>query len=87
ILLVVFSIAVLHRIRAEFVPSLCEFTAKDKKSVYQYALATSRPNFPHGILSEDGFYRVTTNGTTLWFQQLCGSMIFNHDPPLCVNCE
>ncbi|KAL2227379.1 UNVERIFIED_CONTAM: hypothetical protein Sindi_2096600, partial [Sesamum indicum] len=32
------------------------------------------------------FYKVAANGTVLWFQ-LCGSMIFNHDPPMCVDCK
>ncbi|CAA6661848.1 unnamed protein product [Spirodela intermedia] len=32
------------------------------------------------------FYKIVVNDTSLWFQ-LCNQMIFNHDPPRCLDCE
>ncbi|KAK7305922.1 hypothetical protein VNO77_43835 [Canavalia gladiata] len=63
----------------------CQFTFLDAKKLYNYTLSSPIRNFPHGILSEDGFYKVAANETTLWFQ-LCDRMIFNHDPPTCADC-
>ncbi|XP_061351707.1 uncharacterized protein LOC133296597 isoform X2 [Gastrolobium bilobum] len=63
----------------------CEFTFLDRNKLYNYTLSSPIRNFPHGILSEDGFYKVAVNETTLWFQ-LCDEMIFNHDPPTCADC-
>ncbi|XP_027335872.1 uncharacterized protein LOC113849860 [Abrus precatorius] len=65
--------------------STCRFSFLDSNKLYNYTLSSPIPNFPHGILSEDGFYKVAVNGTTLWFQ-LCDGMLFNHDPPTCADC-
>ncbi|KAG8380892.1 hypothetical protein BUALT_Bualt06G0064000 [Buddleja alternifolia] len=85
-LVLVFVVTILHRVSVDSVSALCELTFKDKNRVYYYSLASPLRKFPHGILSEDGFYKVAANGTVLWFQ-LCGSMIFNHDPPMCIDCK
>lgn len=34
--------------------SACQFTFLDGKKLYNYTLSSPIPNFPHGILSEDG---------------------------------
>ncbi|XP_056164689.1 uncharacterized protein LOC115673281 isoform X1 [Syzygium oleosum] len=64
----------------------CELSFADRDRLYNYSLASPIPKFPHGVLSEDGFYKVAADDTVLWFQ-LCGAMIFNHDPPRCVDCS
>ncbi|XP_014520764.1 uncharacterized protein LOC106777620 isoform X2 [Vigna radiata var. radiata] len=63
----------------------CRFSFPDGDRLYNYTLSSPIRNFPHGILSEDGFYKVAVNETTLWFQ-LCDGMVFNHDPPVCADC-
>ncbi|XP_068474252.1 uncharacterized protein [Phaseolus vulgaris] len=63
----------------------CRFSFLDGDHLYNYTLSSPIRNFPHGILSEDGFYKVAVNETTLWFQ-LCDGMVFNHDPPVCADC-
>ncbi|KFK36924.1 hypothetical protein AALP_AA4G190300 [Arabis alpina] len=68
------------------VNSQCEFSFNRRNKVFDFNLASPIRNFPHGVLSEDGFYRVEANNTVLWFQ-LCDVLIFNHDPPRCVGCE
>lgn len=67
------------------VDSACELGVVDSNKLYNYSLAAPSPGFPHGVLSEDGFYKVAVNETVLWFQ-LCSSMIFDHNPPTCINC-
>ncbi|KAL6545123.1 hypothetical protein OROHE_009788 [Orobanche hederae] len=86
LVLLVAICTIIHRVSPDSVSSLCELSFKDKNKVYNYSLASPVRNFPHGVLSEDGFYKVQANGTVLWFQ-LCGSMIFNHDHPICVDCK
>ncbi|GAV88984.1 LOW QUALITY PROTEIN: hypothetical protein CFOL_v3_32405, partial [Cephalotus follicularis] len=108
-LLIILSITILHRVNSA--SAVCEFSFTDRNKLYNFSLASPLPNFPHGILSEDGFYKVAVNDTVLWFQvgssavitsyfnlivicfsffdlmeQLCDGMIFNHDPPNCVDC-
>ncbi|KAH6762824.1 autophagy-like protein [Perilla frutescens var. hirtella] len=83
-LLLVFAVTFLHRVSAA--SAVCELSVTDNNNVYYYSLESPVADFPHGILSEDGHYKVAANGTVVWFQ-LCGSMIFNHDPPLCVGCK
>ncbi|KAK4385291.1 hypothetical protein Sango_2653100 [Sesamum angolense] len=85
-LVLVIAVTILHRVSGDSVSELCELSFKDSNKVYHYSLVSPLRKFPHGILSEDGFYKVAANGTVLWFQ-LCGSMIFNHDPPMCVDCK
>ncbi|XP_009776956.1 uncharacterized protein LOC107759797 isoform X1 [Nicotiana tabacum] len=68
------------------VNATCQLSFEQNNKLYNYSLTTPIRNFPHGILSEDGFYKVAANGTVLWFQ-LCDAMIFNHDPPTCIDCK
>ncbi|CAA0834430.1 Unknown protein [Striga hermonthica] len=86
ILFPVLILTILRRVSPDSVSPLCELSFKDRNKVYHYSLASPVRTYPHGILSEDGFYKVAINGTLLWFQ-LCSSMIFNHDIPLCVDCK
>ncbi|KAK1415458.1 hypothetical protein QVD17_31240 [Tagetes erecta] len=65
--------------------SICEFSFTQQNKLYTYSLASSSDTFPHGVVSEDGYYKVSSNGTVVWFQ-LCDGMIFNHDPPICFDC-
>jgi hypothetical protein len=68
----------------------CEWAAISNKKKYSFNLATPTKAFPHGILSEDGFYKVTaktSEGETNYWFQLCEHMKFNFNPPLCENCE
>ncbi|XP_015877457.3 uncharacterized protein LOC107413917 [Ziziphus jujuba] len=67
------------------VSAVCEFSITEGDKLYNFNLASPIPKFPHGVLSEDGFYKVAVNETVLWFQ-LCDGMVFNHDPPRCVDC-
>ncbi|KAB5544404.1 hypothetical protein DKX38_012516 [Salix brachista] len=123
-------IAILHRAGSlNPVSAVCERSFVVGNKVYSFSLVSPLPNFPHGVLSEDGyccitylcveiaryndkidkasrrqycgdafrkrentrndwirrFYKVAVNKTVLWFQ-LCDGMIFNHDPPRCVDC-
>ncbi|KAJ8432958.1 hypothetical protein Cgig2_032790 [Carnegiea gigantea] len=64
----------------------CEYGVVQRNKLYSYNLASPVGDFPHGVLSEDGFYKVAANDTIIWFQ-LCDGMIFNHDPPACVDCS
>ncbi|XP_028058634.1 uncharacterized protein LOC114262471 [Camellia sinensis] len=79
-------LAILHRLSLNSVSAICELSIVDHNKLYNYSLASPSPKFPHGVLSEDGFYKVAVNQTVLWFQ-LCDAMIFNHDPPTCIDCE
>lgn len=74
-----------HRVSLNSVSAVCELSVADGSNLYRYNLAAPTPMFPHGALSEDGFYKVAVNETLLWFQ-LCDGMIFNHNPPTCVDC-
>ncbi|CAA7398219.1 unnamed protein product [Spirodela intermedia] len=68
------------------VAGVCELSVVQGSTLYNYSLASPTPENPHGVLSEDGFYKIVVNDTSLWFQ-LCNQMIFNHDPPRCLDCE
>ncbi|KAG6393581.1 hypothetical protein SASPL_147825 [Salvia splendens] len=83
-LVLVFVAAILHRDAAA--SAVCELNVEKNNKVYYYSLVAPVRDFPHGILSEDGYYKVAANGTVVWFQ-LCDTMIFNHDPPMCVGCK
>lgn len=79
-------IAILHRVGSlDPVSAVCELSFVVRDKVYSFNLVSPLPNFPHGVLSEDGFYKAAVNETVLWFQ-LCDGMIFNHEPPRCVEC-
>ncbi|KAL4290046.1 hypothetical protein GQ457_14G026340 [Hibiscus cannabinus] len=73
-------------LRVHSVFGICEHSFLDSDKLYNFTLASPLPGFPHGVLSEDGFYTVAVNHTVLWFQ-LCGGMIFNHKPPRCAECS
>uniref|UniRef100_A0ACD5YLZ3 Uncharacterized protein n=1 Tax=Avena sativa TaxID=4498 RepID=A0ACD5YLZ3_AVESA len=64
----------------------CELSVARGGALYNFSLAAPTPAHPHGVLSEDGFYKVAMNDSVIWFQ-LCDQMIFNFDPPLCLRCE
>ncbi|KAJ6798808.1 uncharacterized protein M6B38_211085 [Iris pallida] len=64
----------------------CDLSVRSSNALYNYSLASPTPKHPHGVLSEDGFYMIAVNGTSLWFQ-LCDDMIFNHNPPKCFGCQ
>ncbi|KAL6644902.1 hypothetical protein ACP70R_013982 [Stipagrostis hirtigluma subsp. patula] len=64
----------------------CEFSVARGGELYSFNLAAPTAAHRHGVLSEDGFYKVAVNDSVLWFQ-LCDEMIFNFDPPVCFNCE
>ncbi|XP_071712044.1 uncharacterized protein [Rutidosis leptorrhynchoides] len=64
---------------------VCDYTITDQNKLYNYNLAAASQNYPHGVLSEDGYYKVSSNGTVVWFQ-LCDMMVFNHAPPKCFDC-
>ncbi|KAH9767266.1 Autophagy-like protein [Citrus sinensis] len=74
---------ILHLVN--WVCGVCELSLVHNDNVYNYSLTSPLDKYPHGVLSEDGFYKVAVNQTVLWFQ-LCDGMIFNHDPPVCVDC-
>ncbi|KAH9623580.1 hypothetical protein KSS87_013184 [Heliosperma pusillum] len=63
----------------------CDYGTKVGNKLYTYSLASPTKIYPHGVLSEDGFYKVVANDTIIWFQ-LCDVLIFNHDPPRCIDC-
>ncbi|KAK0592399.1 hypothetical protein LWI29_018461 [Acer saccharum] len=81
--LLIILLTILHRVHG--VAAVCEYSFIENGKLYSYSLASPLREFPHGILSEDGFYKVAVNETVLWFQ-LCDGMIFNHDLPRCVGC-
>ncbi|KAL6901915.1 hypothetical protein ACP4OV_004791 [Aristida adscensionis] len=64
----------------------CELSVARGGELYSFALAAPTAAHRHGVLSEDGFYKVAVNDSILWFQ-LCDEMIFNFDPPACFSCE
>ncbi|XP_078445387.1 autophagy-like protein [Wolffia australiana] len=64
----------------------CELSVVQNGKLYNFSLESPSAQNPHGVLSEDGFYKIVVNDTSLWFQ-LCSQMIFNHDPPRCLDCE
>ncbi|KAF5738438.1 hypothetical protein HS088_TW13G01337 [Tripterygium wilfordii] len=87
LLLTILFIPILLRVASpNSVSAVCDFSFTDGQKLYNYSLASPIPNFPHGVLSEDGFYKVAVNDTVLWFQ-LCNGMIFSHDLPSCVDCS
>nr|GLL20967.1 uncharacterized protein LOC109186582 [Ipomoea trifida] len=81
----IFTLAILDGLGISSVSASCDYSFGQNNKLYTYNLTSPISNFPHGVLSEDGFYRVAANGTVIWFQ-LCETMLFNHDPPMCVDC-
>ncbi|GMP23541.1 hypothetical protein CsSME_00001091 [Camellia sinensis var. sinensis] len=74
VLLISTILAILHRLSLNSVSAICELSIVDHNKLYNYSLASPSPKFPHGVLSEDGFYKVAVNQTVLWFQ--VGSISF-----------
>ncbi|XP_022764965.1 uncharacterized protein LOC111310095 isoform X2 [Durio zibethinus] len=70
-LLLVISLLLTIQLRVNSVNGLCEYSFIDRNKLYNFSLASPLPRFPHGVLSEDGFYKVMVNETALWFQD-CG---------------
>ncbi|CAI0416140.1 unnamed protein product [Linum tenue] len=64
----------------------CEVSYFNGRQIFNFSLTAPIAGFPHGVLSEDGYYKVAENESVLWFQ-LCDGMIFNHNPPRCVGCQ
>ncbi|KAK9189576.1 hypothetical protein WN943_018174 [Citrus x changshan-huyou] len=60
---------ILHRVN--WVCGVCELSLMHNDNVYNYSLTSPLDKYPHGVLSEDGFYKVAVNQTVLWFQD-CG---------------
>ncbi|XP_034702830.1 uncharacterized protein LOC117927455 [Vitis riparia] len=81
----VLILTILHRVSRYSASDVCRLSVLDRYNLYTFSLASPTSKFPHGVLSEDGFYKVAVNETVLWFQ-LCDGMIFNHDPPTCADC-
>ncbi|KAG5090383.1 hypothetical protein JHK82_049161 [Glycine max] len=68
IIVTFFTLLLLQHITFATATALCQFSFLDGNTLYNYTLSSPIRNFPHGILSEDGFYKVAVNDTTLWFQ-------------------
>ena len=57
IVVVIILSTIQHRVMSlNSVSSVCELSVTDNYKVYNYSLATPIPNFPHGALSEDGYF-------------------------------
>jgi hypothetical protein len=41
--------------RVVSVSTVCELSVIENNKLYNYSLATPTPEFPHGVLSEDGY--------------------------------
>ncbi|RXH94696.1 hypothetical protein DVH24_024380 [Malus domestica] len=59
--------------RVNSVSASCHFSVVDDDKLYNYTLDSPIPFFPHGVQSEDGFYKVAANETVLWFQDCVGA--------------
>lgn len=51
-LILLFVVTILSRVAAA--SAVCELSVTDNDNVYNYSLDSPVPDFPHGILSEDG---------------------------------
>lgn len=80
------SLGLLRVAAAEGGGGPCELSVERGSALYNFSLAAPTPAHRHGVLSEDGFYKVAMNDSVIWFQ-LCDQMIFNFDPPVCLHCE
>ncbi|OUZ99169.1 hypothetical protein BVC80_9077g111 [Macleaya cordata] len=81
----VLFLTILHRVESNPISAVCDLSVLHDNKLYNFSLDSPTPNHPHGVLSEDGFYKIAVNKTVLWFQ-LCDGMIFNHNPPRCFDC-
>ncbi|XP_042511445.1 uncharacterized protein LOC122086588 isoform X2 [Macadamia integrifolia] len=57
------------------VSAVCDLSLIHRNDIYNFSLISPTQKYPHGVLSEDGHYK------------LCDGMIFNHDPPHCFDCQ
>lgn len=79
-------------VRSCWCDGLCELELQQQNKLYKFNLASPLRDHPHGVLSEDGFYKIAQNDsetgteTKFWFQ-LCEQMVFNHDQPVCFRCQ
>lgn len=55
--------------RVVSVSTVCELGVIDNNKLYNYSLATPTPEFPHGVLSEDG-YSLFLSGLFFFFLDL-----------------
>ncbi|XP_039038965.1 uncharacterized protein LOC120176643 [Hibiscus syriacus] len=99
LLLVIFLLAI--QLRVNPVVGICEHSFIDRNKLYNFTLASPLPSFPwrpqrrrvavnetalvsgfllkHELLMRILMWLITT--------QLCGGMIFSHDPPGCAECS
>ncbi|XP_057989753.1 uncharacterized protein LOC110645527 isoform X2 [Hevea brasiliensis] len=67
--LTIVSVAILHRFGSlNPVVAVCQLSFVDGHKLFNFSLTSPIPKFPHGVLSEDGFYKVAVNESVLWFQ-------------------
>ncbi|XP_074279402.1 uncharacterized protein LOC141604802 [Silene latifolia] len=83
---IIILVIILTRLDIVYCTTTCDYGTKVGNKLYSYSLASPTKFYPHGVLSEDGFYKVAANDTIIWFQ-LCDVLIFNHDPPRCIDCS
>ncbi|XP_068644552.1 uncharacterized protein [Aristolochia californica] len=83
--ILLFSLLLSHKSLTS-VSAICDLSVLHGNDLYNFSLTRPTAKHPHGILSEDGFYKISVNETVLWFQ-LCDQMIFNHDQPKCFGCQ
>ncbi|CAI0416142.1 unnamed protein product [Linum tenue] len=46
----------------------CEVSYFNGRQIFNFSLTAPIAGFPHGVLSEDGYYKVAENESVLWFQ-------------------
>ncbi|KAM0043068.1 hypothetical protein Hdeb2414_s0010g00336891 [Helianthus debilis subsp. tardiflorus] len=68
LLIVIYTFDAIHS-----VSTICEFNVTKDNKIYSYSLASASETFTHGVLSEDGYYKVSSNGTVVWFQVVSNS--------------
>ncbi|KAK4273733.1 hypothetical protein QN277_017071 [Acacia crassicarpa] len=68
-------VAILHRLASlNSASAACDFSFVDGSRIYNYTLTSPVGDFPHGVRSEDGYYKVAANETIIWFQDCGGPM-------------
>ncbi|XP_042753540.1 uncharacterized protein LOC111919691 isoform X1 [Lactuca sativa] len=74
LLLHLLNLSILYRLGVvHALSTICEFSITQENKFYSYSLASPSETFPHGVLSEDGYYKVSSNGTVVWFQVVSNS--------------
>lgn len=59
--LVLLSVTIVHFVSLQSVSAACDLGVVDRKRLYNYSLASPIPEFPHGVLSEDGYRHSLSN--------------------------